>query len=137
MVGSSNRSILELAGDLKVISMIYAPPYMIRRSVPKVKSIARLHRHPMVTPRAHKMINTGKQSTSKHSITTEHHTIKRHHTTRQSGTDLSSRTVTNSLSGVSVTHDGYRTLRYSSSCLATGDQTTVVNMATHAIMAMR
>src|SRR3954451_19925677 len=28
-------------GELKVISMIYAPPYLIRRSVPKVKSIAR------------------------------------------------------------------------------------------------
>src|SRR3954467_9551046 len=26
-------------GELKVISMIYAPPYLIRRSVPKVKSI--------------------------------------------------------------------------------------------------
>src|SRR3954468_19608923 len=32
VVGSSNRSILHLgASDLKVISMIYAPPYLLRR----------------------------------------------------------------------------------------------------------
>ena len=36
-----------------------------------------------VTPVAHETVNTGKQSTSKHSITTEHHTIKKgtHNTT--------------------------------------------------------
>src|SRR3954462_3214753 len=36
-------------GELKVISMIYAPPYLIRRSVPKVKSIARSQCHPTIT----------------------------------------------------------------------------------------
>src|SRR3954462_1039646 len=75
-------------GELKVISMIYAPPYLIRRSVPKVKSTARSHRLRQF-PRKHHEGNTGKQSASKHSITTEHHTIKRHHTTRQRGTGLS------------------------------------------------
>src|ERR1043165_7081444 len=53
-------------GELKVISMIYAPPYLIRRSVPKVKSIARSHHHPMVTPRAHKTANPGRQATVHH-----------------------------------------------------------------------
>ena len=40
-----------------------------------------------VTPRAHKAVNTGKQSTGKHSITTEHHTIKKatHSTTTRYG----------------------------------------------------
>src|SRR3954470_18272329 len=54
-------------GELKVISMIYAPPYLMRRSVPKVKSIDhRLAMSPMITPVAHKAINTGKQSTVHH-----------------------------------------------------------------------
>src|SRR4051812_8093563 len=53
-------------GELKVISMIYAPPYLIRRSLPKVNSIARSQRHPTVTPVAHKMTNTGKQATVAH-----------------------------------------------------------------------
>ena len=37
------------------------------------------------------------------------HDQRRQHTTRQRGTDLSPRTVANSLSGASVTHDEYRT----------------------------
>src|ERR1043165_7346381 len=115
-------------GELKVISMIYAPPYLIRRLVPKVKSIARSHR-----------LNGNPESTqdNKHwkasngcplllrSITRS----RRQHIARQRDTELSSRTVTNNLSGVSVTHDESRTLRYSSSCLATGDQPTVINVA--------
>ena len=56
-------------GELKVISMIYAPPYLIRRPVPKVKSIAHSHVSDG-NPVAHKTVNTGKKSTSKHSITT-------------------------------------------------------------------
>src|SRR4051812_11888612 len=37
-------------GELKVISMIYAPPYLIRRPVPKVKSIDHeLATSPMIT----------------------------------------------------------------------------------------
>ena len=43
--------------------------------------------------------------------------------------DLSSRTVTNSLSGASVTHDEYRTFYGGSSCLDIGDKPTVINMA--------
>ena len=78
MVGSRNRSILELGnGELKVISMIYAPPYLIRRSVPKVKSIDHeLAASPTVTPRARKTANTGSKQRST-TITTEHHTIKK------------------------------------------------------------
>src|SRR4051812_20453045 len=53
-------------GELKVISMIYAPPYLIGRSVPKVKSIARSQRHPTVTPRVHNAANTEKQATVHH-----------------------------------------------------------------------
>ena len=121
-------------GELKVISMIYAPPYLIRRSVPKVKSIARSHRLRRL-PRKRTRRQTLESKQWLHTITTEHHMIKRHHTTRQHGTNLSSRTVTSSLSGASVTHDEYRTFYGSSSCLATGDQTTVVNMAIQAIMA--
>src|SRR3954464_10856820 len=52
-------------GELKVISMIYAPPYLIRRSVPKVTSIARSHRLRR-QPREHKTTNTGKQATVHH-----------------------------------------------------------------------
>src|ERR1041385_7167800 len=53
--------------------------------------------------------NTGKQSTSKHLLLRGNTRSRRQHTTRQRETDLSSRAVTNSLSGVSVTHDEYRT----------------------------
>src|SRR3954469_11892448 len=54
-------------GELKVISMIYAPPYLIRRSVPKVKSIDHeLATSPNVAAEAHKKENTGKQSTVHH-----------------------------------------------------------------------
>ena len=51
-------------GELKLISIIYAPPYLIRRSVPKVKSIARSHSDD--NPGAHKTANTGKQATVAH-----------------------------------------------------------------------
>src|SRR4051812_39274726 len=93
--------------------MIYAPPYLLRRSVPKVKSIARSHRLQRVPAGAHKKVNTGKQPTNKHSITTRQ-TSKpqqegntRHHTTTP---HLPSRTVTNRLSGVFVSHNEYCTL---------------------------
>src|SRR3954468_5643330 len=47
-------------GELKVISMIYAPPYLIGRRQPKVKSIDHeLATSPTITPRAHKGGNTG------------------------------------------------------------------------------
>ena len=63
-------------GELKVISMIYAPPYIIRRRKPKVKSIARSQRHPMVTPRSHKTA-TLESKQRLHTITTEHHRNKK------------------------------------------------------------
>ena len=115
-------------GELKVISMIYAPPYLIRR---RRRRWSRSHARNVSDG------NPGSTHDGKHwkanngaplllrSITRS----RRHHTTRQRGTDLSSRTVTSSLSGVSVTHDEYRTFYGGSSCLATGDQTTVINMA--------
>src|SRR3954462_13136944 len=53
-------------GELKVISMIYTPPYLIRRSVPKVKSIRTLASSLTVTPVAHKTTNTGKQAIVAH-----------------------------------------------------------------------
>ena len=47
--------------------MIYAPPYLIRRSVPKVKSIDHeLAMSPTVTPVAHKTANNGRQTTVAH-----------------------------------------------------------------------
>ena len=62
-------------GELKVISMIYAPPYLIRRSVAKVKSIARAQHHPTVTPVAHKTVTMeSKQRCT--TITTEQHNNK-------------------------------------------------------------
>ena len=77
MVGSSNRSILELGnGELKVISMIYAPPYLLRRRMPKVKSIDHeLATSPMIT-REHTRRQTLESKQRCTTITTEHHTIK-------------------------------------------------------------
>ena len=62
--------------------MIYAPPYLIRRSVPKVKLIACSHRHPTVTPVAHKTTNTGKQSTVAHYYYGAPHDQKASHDTK-------------------------------------------------------
>src|SRR3954471_2720441 len=57
-------------GEMKVISMIYAPPYLIRRSVPKVKKVKsivhELATSPTITPEAHKTANTEKQATVHH-----------------------------------------------------------------------
>src|SRR3954463_4682244 len=64
-------------GELKVISMIYAPPYLIRRPVPKVKSIDHeLATSPTATPRTHKMkaLESKQRCTT---ITTEQHKIKK------------------------------------------------------------
>src|ERR1041384_7686920 len=62
-------------GELKVISMIYAPPYLIRRSVPKVKSIARTRNVSDDYPGAHKTATLeGKQRCT--TITTEQHNNK-------------------------------------------------------------
>ena len=92
-------------GELKVISMIYAPPYLIRRSVPKVKSIdLELATSPMITPK-HTRRQHWKASNGAPLLLRSITRSRRQHTTRQRDTDLSSRTVTNSLSGVSVTHD--------------------------------
>src|ERR1044072_6729252 len=63
-------------GELKGISMIYAPPYLIRRSVPKVKSIARPHRLHR-SPREHKRRHTLESKQRCTTITTEQHNIKK------------------------------------------------------------
>ena len=120
-------------GELKVISMIYAPPYLIIRRSEGDVDRSRTRNISDDNPGAHKTANTGKQATVHHYYYGATQDSRRHHTTRQHDIDLSSRTVTNSLSGASITHE-YRTLRYNSSCLATGDQSTVISMATQAIM---
>src|SRR3954468_18544086 len=50
-------------GELKVISMIYAPPYLIRRRA-EGEVDRTLAMSPTVTPGAHKATNTGKQTTA-------------------------------------------------------------------------
>src|SRR3954451_2570253 len=52
-------------GELKVISMIYAPPYLMRRVGAEGEVGRTLATSQTVTPRAHKATNTGKQTTSK------------------------------------------------------------------------
>src|SRR3954466_10337329 len=64
-------------GEMKVISMIYAPPYLIRRSVPKVKSIDHeLATSPMIPAEAHKK-ETLENNQRSHTITTEKHKVKK------------------------------------------------------------
>src|ERR1041385_1923730 len=87
---------------------------------------------PKIPAEAHKTINTGKQSTSKHLLLRGKHeqasTIRQHETSH-----LPSRAVTNRLSGVLVTHDDtahlqrFKLFSYRSS-------TKVVNMASHSSM---
>ena len=74
-------------GELKVISMIYAPPYLIRRSVPKGKSIAAR----IVSDGNPKSTQDGKHwkaSNGCTTITTEQHKIKKasHDTATRYGT---------------------------------------------------
>ena len=86
-------------GELKVISMIYAPPYLMRRRKPKVKSTDHeLATSPTITPSTQDG-NTGKQATVHHYYYGATHQQGKHHTTRQRDTDLPSRTVTSRLSG--------------------------------------
>src|SRR4051812_20397378 len=53
-------------GELKVISMIYAPPYLIRRRKPKVKSITRTRNVSDDNPESTQDESTGKQTTGAH-----------------------------------------------------------------------
>src|SRR3954465_4141594 len=96
-------------GELKVISMIYAPPYLIRRRKPKVKSIARTRNVSDDNPKStqddkHWKANNGAPLLLRSNTTTKKAT---HDTATRYGTIVE--TITNSLSGASVTHDGYRT----------------------------
>src|SRR4051812_45624967 len=52
-------------GELKVISMIYAPPYLIRRRA-EGEVDRTLASSPTVTPIAHKTTNTRRQATAHH-----------------------------------------------------------------------
>src|SRR3954469_16277332 len=96
-------------GELKVISMIYAPPYLIRRQKLKVKSIARSHVSDDNPESTRRQTLESKQRLHHYYYGApqdqEGHTIQRTTTSH-----LPSRGVTNSLSGASVTHDEYRTL---------------------------
>src|SRR3954469_2711675 len=62
-------------GELKVISMIYAPPYLIRRRAEGEVDRTRAS-SPTVNPRAHKAttLESNQRCTT---ITTEHHKIKK------------------------------------------------------------
>ena len=91
--------------------MIYAPLYLIRRIGAEGEVDRTLASSPKVTPIAHKTANTRKQATVAHYYYGATQQQGRQHTTRQHGTELSSRTVTSSLSGALVTHDEYRTFK--------------------------
>src|ERR1041385_431591 len=107
---------------------MYSPCLLISR-VPKVKSIVSSHRLREVPAEAHKTINTGKQSTSKHLLLRGKHeqaSTRRQHETSH----LPSRAVTNNLSGVLVTHDDTACLRWFK-LFSYMSSTKVVNMATH------
>src|SRR3954463_1170422 len=79
-------------GELKVISMIYAPPYLIRRSVPKVKSIdLELATSPMITPK-HTRRQHWKARNGAPLLLWSITRSRRQHTTRQRDTGLSPRT---------------------------------------------
>src|SRR3954463_11158343 len=80
-------------GELKVIGMIYAPPYLIRRPVPKVTSIDHELATSLMITREHTRRQTLEVKQRLHTITMEHQKIKRHHTTRKRDTNLSSGTV--------------------------------------------
>src|SRR3954462_12211072 len=87
-------------GELKVISMIYAPPYLIRgRSEGDVDRSRTRNVSERSRGSTHEG-NTGKQATVAPLLLRSNTRSRRHNTTRQRGTDLSSRTVTNNLSGI-------------------------------------
>src|SRR3954471_24312326 len=89
-------------GELKVISMIYAPPYLIRRRSEGDVDRSRTHNVSDDNPGAHKTatLESKQRSTSRSKDNTTQRTTASH---------LPSRAVTNRLSGASVTHDEYRT----------------------------
>src|ERR1041385_7757161 len=82
---------------------MYSPCLLISR-VPKMLLIASSHRLREVPAEAHKTINTGKPSASKHLLLRSKHeqaSTRRQHEISH----LPSRAVSNRLSGVLVTHD--------------------------------
>src|ERR1041385_3077678 len=109
VVGSNNRSILHLgASELKVISMIYAPPYLMRRRNRRCsRSQARIVSESIRG--STQEVNTGKGNRRASIYYYEEITSKQHQegNTRQRSTvsHPSSRAVTNMLIRVFVTHD--------------------------------
>src|SRR4051794_3399198 len=92
--------------------MIYAPPYLIRRSVPKVKSIARSHRlrrQPREHTRQQTLESNQRASTLLLRGRHEQASTRRQHETSHYCVAPTVERVTNRLSGVLVTHDEYRT----------------------------
>src|SRR4051812_44604226 len=73
VVGSSNRSILYLGtSEMKVISMIYAPPYLREDKVEGVVD-RKLATPPRITARGNKKETLEMQSTSKHLLLRSNH----------------------------------------------------------------
>src|ERR1041385_807932 len=85
---------------------MYSPCLLISR-VPKVQLIASSHRLRRY-PRKHTRRKHWKAINGAPLLLRSNTRSKRQHKARQRDTDLSSRTVNNNLSGVSVTHDEYR-----------------------------
>src|SRR4051812_28110134 len=98
-------------GELKVISMIYAPPFLIRRRA-EGEVDRTLATSPTVTPRAQKATNTGKQTTVHHYYYGAPQDQGGNTIQRTTTSHLPSRAVTNKLSGASVTHDDVARLRW-------------------------
>src|ERR1041384_858801 len=82
-------------GELKVIGMIYAPPYLIRRQSEGDVDRSRTRNVSERFPGSTHEGNHGKQSTVATLLLRSITRAKRQHTTWQRGTDLSSRMVTN------------------------------------------
>ena len=107
VVGSSNRSILHLgASELKVISMIYAPPYLMknrRLGRSQAPIVSESNRGSTQEVNTRKCIR-GANIYYYEAITSKH---QQEDNTRQRTTTshLSLRAATNRLSGVTVTHD--------------------------------
>src|SRR4051812_40248984 len=92
--------------------MIYAPPYLIRR---RSEGDVDRSRARNVSERSRGSTHEGKhwESINGAPLLLQSNTrSRRQHTTRQRDTDLSSRLVTNDLSGVLVTHDDTARLRW-------------------------
>src|SRR3954469_23128582 len=95
--------------ELKVISMIYAPPYLMRGRKPKVKSIDHeLATSPTIT-REHTRRQHWKANNGAPLLLRSNTRSRRQHYTTHYGIAPTVESGTNKLSGASVTHDECRT----------------------------